>query len=54
MKRKLEPCMLSGYEVCDNCGDCYKYELDISYDEPSEDEIIEKLYYESEREADLI
>lgn len=58
MNKKSDQCMLACDKICDYCGDCEKYGLleipldEPSEEEPSEDELLEQLYYELEREAD--
>lgn len=58
--KKNNLCILYPHEKCDFCGYCEKYGLlDISCEEISEEDvceekIIERLIYESEREADLM
>ena len=51
--KKRNRCILYQYEKCNYCGYCAEHGfLDIPLDEPSEDKLLEQLYYELEREAD--
>ena len=53
LNKKVDICMLYQYKKCDYCGYCEEYDF-LDIDEPTEDELIEQLFYKSERESDLM